>query len=271
MSQAFIGLGSNLGDRIDNLRRALEGIAALERTHVLAVSSVVESQPWGVTDQPNFANAVARIDTDIPADRLLGLLKELESSLGRQPGPRNSARVIDLDILLYGDDEWVTPELRIPHPRMAEREFVIAPLLEIAPHITWPDGSPITREHATEGRVTRVLGSVPGFEDVTPQLGGWRDAGQSGGPNDPWEPVSSGRFGPGTSASFATQLLFEAFVLEQAGIPVGWDPMPPDEEYNPWMLPRTYRLLVPPGEARRARELLADVRSATPEAADDEG
>ncbi len=262
MTDAYVGLGSNIGDRLTNLRRALEGMEALDETTVLAVSNAVESQPWGVTDQPPFANAVARVATAIPADRFLSALKDLEVALGRTPGERNGPRVIDLDILLFGDDEWQTPDLTVPHPRLAERDFAVTPLLEIAPHAEWPDGSPITRERATEGAVTATLGPVPGFEELTPPVGGWTGEQRYGAEFGAWEEVASRRFAAQTGTSFAMDLLFDAAVLEQEGIPIGWDPLPPQEEYSPWALPRLYRLLVPPPLAMRARELLAAVHAA---------
>lgn len=264
MTDAYVGLGSNLGDRQDNLRRALEAIGALESTEVITVSNVVESVPWGVSDQPLFANAVARVATEYPADRFLGALKDIETSLGRTPGERYGPRVIDLDILLFGDDEWETPELTLPHPRLAGRDFAVTPLLEIAPHAEWPDGSPVTRERATEGRITGTLGPVPGFEEITPPVGGWTGPQGRGAEFGAWEEVASRRFAAGQGTTFALDLLFDAAVLEQEGIPVGWDPLPPQQEYSPWALPRMYRLLVPALFAARAREVLAQVARAIP-------
>lgn len=264
MTDAYVGLGSNLGDRLANLRRALDAIGGLDETRVISVSNAVESEPWGVTDQPPFANAVARIATAIPADRLLGLLEDIEAALGRVPGERYGPRLIDLDVLLYGDDEWDTPELTVPHPRLADRDFAVSPLLEIAPHAEWPDGSPVTRDRATQGRITSGLGPVPGYEDVTPPPGGWTGPQRFGADFAGWEEIASRRFAVGVGTSFAMDLLFDAAVLEQEGIPIGWDPMPPQLEYSPWALPRTYRLLVPPTMAARARELLADVHAAQP-------
>ncbi len=257
-ADVFLGLGCNLGDRMATLERALDGIGSLDATYVLAVASVVESEPWGVADQPAFANTVACIDTAIPADRLLVALKDLEAELGRTEGVRYGPRVIDIDILLYGDEEWETPTLTIPHPRLAERDFVVTPLLEVAPGVRWPDGSAITRERATEGRVMRVLGPVPGYEDRTPPSARSDDA--SGGGS--WEQVASSQFNVAGGLTYATQLRFEASVLEQEGIPIAWDPLPPAEEYNLYLMPRTYKLLVPSRYAGRARSVLEKVRAA---------
>ncbi|MBN2848227.1 MAG: 2-amino-4-hydroxy-6-hydroxymethyldihydropteridine diphosphokinase [Coriobacteriia bacterium] len=257
-TQVFLGLGSNLGDRLEMLRRALDAIDALDTTTVLAVSRAVESEPWGVTDQPSFANAVARIGTALPADRLLGLLQEIEVGLGREKTARYGPRAIDIDIVLYGDDEWDTPELVVPHPRFAERDFVVTPLLEVDPEVRWPDGTPVTRDGATQGRVTGVLGAVPGYEDRTPVVsaGVWETPIEG-----PWEEVAATRFSVSGGLTYSTELRFDAAVLEQEGIPYAWDPLPPAEEYNLYLMPRTYRLLVPERMAAHARTLLAEVRA----------
>lgn len=257
----FIGIGSNMGDRLAVMGRAIEAIAALDDTHIISVSMAVETEPWGVTNQPPFANAVARVSTTIPADRLLVALKEIEVSLGRREAVRNGPRPIDLDILLCGDDEWETPSLRVPHPRLLEREFVVVPLLSVAPHVTMPDGTPITLEKATEGHVLGTLGPIPGFEEMTPPLEGWPQAGIAEDPAG-WAEVASAMFSAGQGSAFALELLFDAAVLEGEGISIGWDPMPPQEEYSPWALPRTYRLLVPIADAERARELLGEAHGA---------
>lgn len=288
MRNVFIGLGTNLGDRLHNLRRALEGIEAFDDTHVLAVSGVVETEPWGVADQPLFANAVAHLDTAVPADRLLDLLKELEQTLGREESERFGPRVIDLDILLYDDEEWRSPRLTIPHPRLAEREFAVVPLLEVSPEATWPDGSPVTAARAREGRIVGRLGPVPGFEDRTPvtQPSSGRAAAAmraviglqqplSGMPIAPgedageWVEVAASLSAAGHVGPFATELLFDAAVLEQEGIPFGWDPMAPNEQHSPWALPRLYRLRVPPQFAERAKALLHEVHEAPLEAPDE--
>lgn len=170
--RAFIGLGSNMGDRMALLGRALDGIDGLEGTDVLAVSNVVESEPWGVTRQPLFVNAVACIDTDLSPEALLAVAKGLEARLGRVSGERYGPRAIDIDILLYGEEERESAALTLPHPRLAERQFVVAPLLEVAPDIRLPGGRPIEPWKATEGRILRVLGPVRGYEDRTPPKSG---------------------------------------------------------------------------------------------------
>jgi 2-amino-4-hydroxy-6-hydroxymethyldihydropteridine diphosphokinase len=164
VSIAFVGLGSNVGDRLENLSSALRAIAALDGVHVLDVSRAYESEPWGVAEQPLFTNAVARLDVRRGADALLAALKGIEEEMGRLPSERFGPRVIDLDVLLYGDEEWAACDLVLPHPRLLERDFVVTPLLEIAPLVTLPDGTRVTAEGATAGRVVGDLGPVPGFE-----------------------------------------------------------------------------------------------------------
>lgn len=167
MKDVFIGLGSNLGDREENIARALEVIVRLPETRLIAVSEIVETEPWGIEDQPLFANAVARLATPMAADAMLLALKRIEDELGRVPGQRNGPRVIDLDILLFGGEVWQTEVLTIPHPRLGERDFALTPLLEIAPGATWPGGMPFERQRATEGRIVRRLGPAPGFAHLT--------------------------------------------------------------------------------------------------------
>ena len=134
--RVYLALGSNLGDRLANLSRALQALspyAAVQR-----VSPVVETDPWGVLDQPDFLNQVAEAETDLPPLELLAGLKEIERTLGRQPGVRYGPRLIDLDILLYGELCAELPGLSLPHPRMAERAFVLVPLAALAPHALHP-------------------------------------------------------------------------------------------------------------------------------------
>jgi 2-amino-4-hydroxy-6-hydroxymethyldihydropteridine diphosphokinase len=132
--RVFIGLGTNLGDDLErNLRNALAAIGTLPGTEVVRVSSFLTTEPWGATDQPRFLNAVAEIRTQLEPLPLLQALKRLESDLGRVPTYLWGPRAIDFDIILYGERVVDIPGLRIPHPRYREREFVMAPLREIAP------------------------------------------------------------------------------------------------------------------------------------------
>jgi 2-amino-4-hydroxy-6-hydroxymethyldihydropteridine diphosphokinase len=128
MTLAYIGLGSNLGDRESLLRRAAEEIGAVR------LSPIVETEPWGYEDQPRFLNAVAELDTELPPRDLLALLLGVERQLGRdRSGPRWGPRTIDLDLLLYGEERLREPDLEVPHPRLHERLFVLEPLAALAP------------------------------------------------------------------------------------------------------------------------------------------
>ncbi len=139
MTVAYIGLGANLGDREANLRTAIERLAELGP---LRVSSFRETDPVGVTEQPRFVNAVAELETDLSARDLLQLLLEIERKMGRDRSreERWGPRTIDLDLLLYGDEVIDEPGLTVPHPRLAERRFVLEPLHELAPGLVLPDG-----------------------------------------------------------------------------------------------------------------------------------
>jgi 2-amino-4-hydroxy-6-hydroxymethyldihydropteridine diphosphokinase len=134
----YLALGTNLGDRQGNLTTALQ----LLREHVTIeqCSAVYETEPAYVTEQPHFLNMVVRGTTALSPHALLAFLKHLERTLGRQPGQRYGPRLIDLDILFYGEAVLNTPDLIIPHPRFAERAFVLLPLAEIAPNLV-PPGS----------------------------------------------------------------------------------------------------------------------------------
>ncbi len=136
MERVFIALGSNLGDREENLDRALEAMAAI--VDITARSSIYETDPAYVLDQPSFLNMVIAGETGLRAGPLLGELKRIEAEIGRVPTRRNGPRVIDLDILYYGDQVMKTDSLIVPHPRIAERSFVLEPLCEIAPEWRHP-------------------------------------------------------------------------------------------------------------------------------------
>jgi len=134
VTTVYIGLGSNLGDRRRNLEAALDALRAHPQIAVTAVGAFLETDPvGGPPGQGRFLNAAAKIETDLSPEALLEELKRVERALGRTPGPRWGPREIDLDILLYGDTVLETADLVIPHPRMRERRFVLAPLAEIAP------------------------------------------------------------------------------------------------------------------------------------------
>jgi 2-amino-4-hydroxy-6-hydroxymethyldihydropteridine diphosphokinase len=132
----FLCLGSNMGNRESNIKAALDNIS--HRMRLIAKSSVYDTKSIGENDQPRFLNLVCRVATMLPPLGLLALTKGFELMGGRLPGKPGAPRPIDIDILLYGDTVLNMPDLIVPHPRMAEREFVLAPLAEIAPDIKHP-------------------------------------------------------------------------------------------------------------------------------------
>jgi len=139
--RAYLGLGSNLGNRGDNLRAALAALAADGQARPAAVSAFYETEPWGYREQPAFLNCAVALDTILPPVKLLELCQSIERRLGRQAGGRRyGPRVIDLDILLYGNAIVAreTPDLRIPHPRLHLRAFALLPLAEIAGEVLHP-------------------------------------------------------------------------------------------------------------------------------------
>ena len=143
--RAYVGLGSNLGEREATLRQALEALGSIEGIEVVAVSSFRETDPVGMVDQPRFVNAAAALETTLGPRELLESLLEVERGLGRDRTreERWGPRTIDLDLLLYGDETVAEPGLEIPHPRLAERAFVLQPLLELDPGLRLPEGRPL--------------------------------------------------------------------------------------------------------------------------------
>lgn len=146
----FLGLGSNLGDRRENLLAALRLLDGNEDVRVAEVSSVYETKPWGVTEQPDFLNMVALVHTSLGPRGMLAVCREVEEELGRVRGKRWGPRVIDVDILLMDDLELEEEDLIIPHPRMLERDFVMVPLLELRPRVRLP-GRGEARRHFSRG------------------------------------------------------------------------------------------------------------------------
>ncbi|HPR34812.1 MAG TPA: 2-amino-4-hydroxy-6-hydroxymethyldihydropteridine diphosphokinase [Anaerolineaceae bacterium] len=144
MIRVFLGIGTNLGDRERNLQEALAVLS--QKMVILKQSSVYQTAPWGYLDQPAFRNQVIEAKTDLSSLNLLGFLKETERQLGRQANFRYGPRLIDLDILFYGDRIIQTPRLQVPHPRLAQRAFVLVPMAEIAPEFVHPQkGQTITQ------------------------------------------------------------------------------------------------------------------------------
>lgn len=132
MATAYIGLGSNIGDRAGNIQRALDMLNTTQDLDVLAVSSLYETEPEGYEDQAWFANAVAKVETALSPRELLGLLKEIEKTIGRRESVRWGPREIDLDLLLYDQLCLENSYITIPHPLMHQRAFVLVPMAEIA-------------------------------------------------------------------------------------------------------------------------------------------
>jgi 2-amino-4-hydroxy-6-hydroxymethyldihydropteridine diphosphokinase len=135
MVTVYLGLGSNLGDRQNNLKQALEFLS--QRLRLEKISAIYDSEPVGNTEQPHFLNQTCQVSTLLPPAGLLALVKGIEAKMGRSGGT-GMPRPMDIDILLYGGQTVNTPELVIPHPHLAERAFVLVPLAEIAPEVRHP-------------------------------------------------------------------------------------------------------------------------------------
>lgn len=156
---AYLGLGGNLGDRLAALTEALALLDATLGMRMLSCSSVYETEPWGVVDQPAFLNLAAGFETTLSPSDLLAVCKQVESQVGRTKSYRWGPRRIDVDILLYGDAvvNSVTPDLRIPHLRLHQRAFVLIPLAEIAPDAVVP---------GLNERMLQLLSKVDGKDGV---------------------------------------------------------------------------------------------------------
>lgn len=141
-TRAYVGLGSNLGDRLDNLKRAVELL--LEKgLSVMEASSVYETDPVG-PPQPDFLNAAVVVDCDLPPVELVGLLKQVEAEIGREQSERWGPRVIDLDLLLYGEESVSKPGVTVPHAELTNRAFALVPILEIDDDVELPSGEPLS-------------------------------------------------------------------------------------------------------------------------------
>jgi 2-amino-4-hydroxy-6-hydroxymethyldihydropteridine diphosphokinase len=139
VTRAYLGLGANLGDREQTLRRAVELLGEVPGVEVVTVSELRETDPVGMVEQPRFLNGVAETETDLTPRELLETLLRVERDLGRvRGGVRWGPRTVDLDLLVFGDEEVDEPGLHVPHPHLHERRFVLEPLAELDPHLVIP-------------------------------------------------------------------------------------------------------------------------------------
>ena len=144
MTLAYVGLGANLGPREITLLRAVDLLAKTDGVEVLAVSQLRETEPVGVVEQPLFLNGAVALDTSLSPRELLDRLLEIERELGRVRDVRWGPRVVDLDLLVYGDRQMDEPGLRVPHPRLHERRFALEPLAELDPDLEIPGYGPMS-------------------------------------------------------------------------------------------------------------------------------
>ncbi len=158
MAITYVGLGSNIGDRTAHLSDACTLLHRHPAIAVEAVSSLYRSAPVGVTDQAWFVNAAARLQTDLSPSSLLAVTQAIERRVGRTPTYRWGPRVVDIDLLLYGDLQLQTRVLTVPHAALPERAFVLVPLHELAPHLCLPSGVAIKA----------LLDALPAHDDVRP-------------------------------------------------------------------------------------------------------
>jgi 2-amino-4-hydroxy-6-hydroxymethyldihydropteridine diphosphokinase len=168
--RAFIALGSNLGDRLANLQRAVELLESRGGIRLLRASRVYETDPVG-PPQPDYLNAVLEVETPLPPGRLLEEAQAVEGELGRVRGERWGPRVIDVDLLTYGDEHVDEPGLEIPHPRMHERAFVLVPLLELTADPRLPGGRRLSEVRLPPDMLggVRLFGPALGVGERSPQ------------------------------------------------------------------------------------------------------
>jgi 2-amino-4-hydroxy-6-hydroxymethyldihydropteridine diphosphokinase len=142
--RAYVGVGSNLGDRVGTIDRAVGLLREAPGVEAVRLSTLRETEPWGPVEQPPFLNGAVEVETGLAPDRLLAVLLDVERALGRvRAGERWGPRTIDLDLLLYGDAVVDEPGLTVPHPRLHERRFALEPLAELAPDAVVPGWGPV--------------------------------------------------------------------------------------------------------------------------------
>jgi 2-amino-4-hydroxy-6-hydroxymethyldihydropteridine diphosphokinase len=161
VTRAYLALGSNLGDRLARLQAAVDALASEPGVTVCAVSRVYETAPVGGPEQGPYLNAVIAVDTSLAPRELLAAAQRAEDAAGRERGERWAARTLDVDVLLIGDVEIDEPELAVPHPRMWDRGFVLAPLADVAPELV------VRPDHGWEGVSRTALAlTLPGRHPV---------------------------------------------------------------------------------------------------------
>lgn len=153
----YLSLGSNVGDRAAHLAEALRCLQSYPQLQVRKVSSIYETDPVGPPRQPDFFNLVAQVQVDCTATELLEIVQQVESQMRRVRQQRWGPRIIDIDILLYGNETIDTPELQVPHPQIMQRQFVLVPLAEIAPDLILPDGRPAAQAANTDDPTIRCI------------------------------------------------------------------------------------------------------------------
>jgi 2-amino-4-hydroxy-6-hydroxymethyldihydropteridine diphosphokinase len=168
--KAWLGLGGNIGDPVSSMGLALRALHRRGDTHILAVSNVYKTPPWGKTDQAWFHNACAEVETSLAPEALLATCLDVEKRMKRQRLERWGPRIIDIDVLAYeGMDKFESPTLTLPHPRMTERAFVMVPLADIAPELV------ISGKPVADGC---ELCDKSGIEKARNDAGWWRQAGE---------------------------------------------------------------------------------------------
>ena len=161
MTTAYIGLGSNLAEPLEQIEQALETLQQADGIQLTGVSSWYWSEPVGPSDQPEYLNAAAQVDSELAAGDLLMLLQSIEDAQGRVRQQHWGPRTLDLDLLLYGDSKIDSPTLTVPHPRLHERNFVLQPLLDLQADLALPCGTPVASllQRCPQGGLRRIDGT----------------------------------------------------------------------------------------------------------------